>query len=142
MHEHVAQARLAAIASELAAGTVRSPTGAQPATETAEQRQTRLLTEQNVVRERLAASEAELPGLAAQIAQLQAETSQYAAEIATIVTEQNETTARLDGELGRMRSGLQAASQAQSQVGKERSDLYRKLGQALFESEIRPQAAR
>jgi HEAT repeat protein len=39
-----------------------------------------------------------------------------------------------------MRSGLQAASQAQRQVGKERSDLYRKLGLGLFESEIRPQA--
>ena len=141
----LAQARLAAIATELAAatrdaGTVRSPAGAQPTTETAEQRQTRLLSEQTVVKERLAAAEAELPGLATQIAQLQAETSQYAAEIAAIVKEQNETTARLDGELGRMRSGLQAASQAQSQVGKERSDLYRKLGQALFESQIRPEA--
>jgi hypothetical protein len=141
----LAQARLAAIATELAAatrdaGTVRSPAGAQSTTETAEQRQTRLLSEQTVVKERLAAAEAELPGLATQIAQLQAETSQYAAEIAAIVKEQNETTARLDGELGRMRSGLQAASQAQSQVGKERSDLYRKLGQALFESQIRPEA--
>ena len=135
----LAQARLAAIATELTAPT-RPPTGAQPAAETAEQRQARLLSEQNVVKERLAAAEAELPGLATQIAQLQSETSQYAAEIATIVKEQNETTARLDGELGKMRSGLQAASQAQSQVGKERSDLYRKLGHALFESEIRPEA--
>jgi len=134
----LAQARLAAIATELAAAP--RPAGAQPAAETAEQRQARLLSEQGAVKQKLAAAEAELPGLAAQIAQLQAETSQYAAEIATIMKEQNETTARLDGELGRMRSGLQAASQAQSQVGKERSDLYRKLGQSLFESEIRPDA--
>ena len=134
----LAQARLAAIATELTAAT--RPAGAQPAAETAEQRQARLVSEQGVVKERLVAAEAELPGLATQIAQLQAETSGYAAEIAAIVKEQNETTARLDGELGRMRSGLQAASQAQSQVGKERSDLYRKLGQSLFELDIRPEA--
>jgi hypothetical protein len=133
----VAQARLAAIASELA---VRLPAGAQPAAETPEQRQTRLLTEQGVVKGKLAAAEAERPQLAAQIAQLQTESANYAAEIATITGEQNETVARLDGELGRMRSGLQAASQAQHQVGKERSDLYRKLGQGLYESDIRPQA--
>ena len=136
----LAQARLAAIATELTAGTVRPPAGAQQATESAEQRQARLLTEQTAVRERLAVSDAELPALTAQIAQLQAETSQYAAEIAAIVKEQNETTARLDGELGKLRSGLQAATQAQSQVGKERSDLYRKLGQAIFDSDIRPEA--
>lgn len=133
----LAQARLAAIASELAA---RPPAGAQPATETPEQRQARLLTEQGVVKGQLAASEAELPQLAAQVAQLQTESANYAAEISTIAAEQNQTVARLDGELGRMRSGLQAASQAQHQVGKERSDLYRKLGQGLFESEIRPLA--
>jgi hypothetical protein len=133
----LAQARLAAIASELAA---RPPAGAQPGAEAPEQRQTRLLAEQGVVKGALAASEAELPQLAAQIAQLQTESANYAAEIATIAGEQNQTVARLDGELGRMRSGLQAASQAQRQVGKERSDLYRKLGLGLFESEIRPQA--
>jgi hypothetical protein len=133
----LAEARLAAIATELAAPT-RPAAGAQPAAETPEQRQARLLSEQGVVKERLAAAEAELLGLAPQIAQLQAETSKYAAEIATIVKEQNDTTTRLDGELGKMRSGLQAASQAQSQVGKERTDLYRKLGQALFASDIRP----
>lgn len=132
----LAQARLAAIATELAAPP-RPPAGNQPA-ETAEQRQARLSTEQGAVKQKLAAAEAELPGLATQIAELQAQTSQYAAEIAAIVKEQNEATTRLDGELGKMRSGLQAASQAQTQVGKERSDLYRKLGQALFASQIRP----
>lgn len=133
----VAQARLAAIASELA---VRPPAGAQPPAETPEQRQTRLLTEQGVVKGRLAVAEAELPKLAAQIAQLQTESATYASEIASIVTEQNQTVARLDGELGRMRSSLQAASQAQHKVGKERSDLYRTLGRGLFDSDIRPQA--
>jgi hypothetical protein len=133
----LAEARLAAIATELTAPP-RAPAAGQQAAEPAEQRQARLLSEQGAVKERLAAADAELPGIAAQIAQLQTETSQYAAEIATIVKEQNETTARLDGELGKMRSGLHAASQAQSQVGKERSDLYRKLGLALFGSDIRP----
>jgi hypothetical protein len=130
----LAQARLAAIANELA----RPPAGAQTPPETPEQRQARLLAEQGVVRGKLAASEAELPQLAAQIAKLQTESASYAGEIATIVAEQNQALARLDGELGRMRSGLQAASQAQHQVGKERSDLYRKLGQGLFNSEMRP----
>lgn len=133
----LAQARLAAIASELAA---RPPAGAQPPAETPEQRQTRLLTEQGTVKGKLAASEAELPKLAAQIAELQTDSAKFGAEIASIVTEQNQTVARLDGELGRMRSGLQAASQAQQKVGKERSDLFRKLGQGLFDSDMRPEA--
>jgi hypothetical protein len=98
------------------------------------------LTEQGVVKATLATSEAKLPELAAEIAQLKTESANYAAEIATIVAEQTQTVARLDGELGRMRSGLQAASQAQQKVGKERSDLYRKLGEGLFDSDIRPEA--
>jgi chromosome segregation ATPase len=70
----LSQARLAVIAGELAAA-MPSPGGAQPSAENAEQRQTRLLSEQGAVRATLAASEAELPRLAAQINELQAQSA-------------------------------------------------------------------
>lgn len=138
-----ARTRLAAVAGELAAvgreaDTARSATGAQAAAaDTADQRQTALRTEHGVLTDTLAATEAELPGLATEVARLQGETQRYAADLAAIDAEEKVIIARLDGELSRIRSELQAATQQQRAVGKERSGLYRELGRAVYESQNR-----
>ena len=142
-----ARARLTALAGELEAvareiESLQSATSAESAAKLAasQERQARLRTEQGATSDTLVAAEAELPGLAAEVARLQGEAERCAAEIAAIDSERNAIIARLDGELGWIRGELQTATQQGRTVGKEQSNLYRQLGQALYESSIRAPA--
>ena len=142
-----ARARLTALAGELEAvareiESLQSVPSAESAAKLAagQERQARLRTEQGATSDTLVAAEAELPGLAAEVARLQGEAERCAAEIAAIDSERNAIIARLDGELGWIRGELQTATQQGRTVGKEQSNLYRQLGQALYESSIRAPA--
>lgn len=134
--------RLASIATELAAAgreldKTPSATDAEAARKTAAERQARLRSEQGVVTDTLAAAEAALPGLAAEVANLQGEADRHAADLAAIDAEQKTTIARLDTELGRIRSELQSTTQQGRAVGAEQSGLYRELGRALYDAGTR-----
>lgn len=134
-----ARARLATLAAELATLTRELETlGAAADAESAakagaaRERQARVRAEQDTTGAALTAAEAELPGLAAEVGRQQGEADRYAAEIAVIDAEQKAITGRIDRDLDGVRAELQSATQQQHAVGKERTGLFRDLGQAVY----------
>ncbi len=134
-----ARARLAALAAELATatreletpGTAADPESAAKAA-AARERQARVRAEQDTTGAALTAAEAELPGLAAEVGRQQAEADRHAGAIAAIDAEQKAVLGRIDHDLNRVRTELQTATQQQHAVGRERTGLFRELGQAVY----------
>lgn len=128
-----AEARLAKIPGELAAleGGAAAPGQPNPA---AQERRSRLTSEQTDLEAKLATARAALPGLSAEESRLAAESQQYAGQIAAIDGEQKAALAKIDAELSRVQSELRGASQQASATEKDRGETFGSLGLGLYDS--------
>ncbi|MFA5909220.1 MAG: HEAT repeat domain-containing protein [Vicinamibacterales bacterium] len=133
-----AEARLAAIPAEFAAvDRDLAAGGADPAkAQTATGRRSRLAAEQAELGPKLTAARSELPGLAAEDRRLSAESQECASQIAGIDAEQKAALGRIDGELGRVRSGLDGAAQQSNTAQQERREHFGRLGESLYDARV------